>query len=195
MNVLLVLCHPRRNSLTGQVADQALIALRSLGHNVEVLDLYRERFDPCVYEEDEPDWTNPRKQYSAVVQAEMQRVERNDALVICFPVWWWSVPAMLKGWFDRVWNYGWAYGDRRLSLQKGLMLGVVASGENDFVEAGYGAAMKQQLLKGTLGYSGIKDAKLEVFLDSLSEDSSVQADFMQRTQKIVTDFFNHKGEM
>ena len=41
---------------------------------------------------------------------EMERIERNQAPVIVFPVWWWSMPAILKGWIDRVWNNGWAYG-------------------------------------------------------------------------------------
>jgi len=56
----------------------------------------------------------------------MARIERNDAIAMFFPVWWWSMPATLKGWIDRVWNHGWAYGwngiDTRIPLDKALMV-------------------------------------------------------------------------
>jgi NAD(P)H dehydrogenase (quinone) len=53
-------------------------------------------------EADEPDWNDPDKIYSEDVQREMQRIERNEATVMVFPVYWWSMPALLKGWIDRV---------------------------------------------------------------------------------------------
>ena len=48
-------------------------------------------------EPDEPDWGNPDKVYSSGALREMERIERNQATVIVFPVWWWSMPAVLKG--------------------------------------------------------------------------------------------------
>src|SRR5262245_36872359 len=110
MKILLVLAHPRRDSLTGQVADAFAEAAIANGHQVDWADLVRECFDPVLREADEPDWTDPGKIYSPEVLREMARIRRNDATVMVFPVWWWSMPAILKGWIDRVWNRGFAYG-------------------------------------------------------------------------------------
>ena len=106
MNVLMVLAHPRRNSLTAQAAEAFASAASAQGHKFEWADLIAEGFDPVLHEADEPDWNDPGKIYSEEVRREMARIERNDATVMVFPVWWWSMPALLKGWIDRVWNNG-----------------------------------------------------------------------------------------
>ena len=97
MKTLLVIAHARRSSLTGQVADAFADTARANGHAFELADLARERFDPVLREEDEPDWDDPDKVYSEEVRREMQRIERNEATVMVFPVYWWSMPALLKG--------------------------------------------------------------------------------------------------
>src|SRR5262245_29894305 len=104
MKVLLVSAHVRDSSLTRAVADAFAAEGAENGHEVERADLMAEGFDPVLREVDEPDWDNPDKRYSVEVQREMARIERNEATVMVFPVWWWSMPALLKGWIDRVWN-------------------------------------------------------------------------------------------
>src|SRR5262245_25649813 len=113
MKTLLVVTHPRKDSLTGNAAALFAARIGEGGHQVELADLMAENFDPILREADEPDWDDLDKRYSPAVQNEMQRIERNDATVMVFPVWWWSMPALLKGWIDRVWNNGWAYGGGR----------------------------------------------------------------------------------
>jgi putative NADPH-quinone reductase len=103
MKVLTVFSHPRRQSLSGAVLDAFADGLRTAGHEVEIADLHGEGFDPVMTPADEPDWSDSRKRYSDAVLREQARIARNDALAFVFPVWWWSLPAMLKGWFDRVW--------------------------------------------------------------------------------------------
>jgi len=106
MKTLLVVAHPRQNSLTAGVADIFAAGLQKNEHEVEWANLIQEGFDPVLREEDEPDWNNPRKEYSPEVRREMERISRNDATVMIFPVYWWSMPGVLKGWIDRVWNNG-----------------------------------------------------------------------------------------
>ena len=141
MNILLVLAHPRQNSLTHQVAAAFAEAAIQDGHVIEMADLVAEDFDPVLREVDEPDWNDPDKHYSADVQTEMARVERNDATVIVFPVWWWSMPAVLKGWIDRVWNNGWAYGARKLPHSRALLIGSCSSSAHGFAKRGYDRAI------------------------------------------------------
>ena len=126
MNVLVVFDHPRRDSFCGAVLDSLLGGLRATGHAAEIADLRAEGFDPRLPPADEPDWEDADKVYSDAVLAEQARMLRNDALAFVFPVWWWSLPATTKGWIDRVWNNGWAYGARTLPHKRALLLGTAA---------------------------------------------------------------------
>jgi NAD(P)H dehydrogenase (quinone) len=112
MKILVVVVHPRPSSLTHAVARTFAEALEARGHAAVWADLHAEGFDPVLREADEPDWNHPAKAYSPEVRAEMARIEAAEATVVVFPVWWWSMPAMLKGWIERVWNNGWAYGGK-----------------------------------------------------------------------------------
>jgi NAD(P)H dehydrogenase (quinone) len=108
MKTLIVLAHPRSSSLTFAAATAFAEAIAERGNDVAWADLVREAFDPVLLSADEPDWNDPNKCYSAAARAQMDRIERNDATVMIFPVWWWSMPAVMKGWVDRVGNNGWA---------------------------------------------------------------------------------------
>lgn len=175
MKILLVVAHGRPTSLTNQAADAFAAAARSRGHVVEVADLAAEGFDPVLHEEDEPDWSNPGKTYSEVVRREMARIERNDATVIFFPVWWWSMPALLKGWIDRVWNHGWAYGGKTYPHRRVLMVGIAGTGRAAYEASGYDAAMETQIVTGILRYCGIEDGRLEMLFGVLEDDGAPEA--------------------
>lgn len=108
MRVLLVHCHPRRDSFNAALCDTAATALESAGHVIERLDLYEEGFDPrlsagergAYYDEGagRPD-----------LAGHIAALRRAEALVLVYPTWWFGPPAMLKGWFDRVWLPGVAF--------------------------------------------------------------------------------------
>ena len=68
MKVLVVMAHPRRDSLTGQVADAVVSGLADAGHGTELADLYGEGFDPLIFPPDEPDWEDEGKVYSGAVR-------------------------------------------------------------------------------------------------------------------------------
>jgi putative NADPH-quinone reductase len=167
MKILLVTAHPRADSLTYAVAKTFADAAKSNGHEIEIADLMAEAFDPVLREPDEPDWANSNKVYSAVVQSEMARIERNEATVMIFPVWWWSMPALLKGWIDRVWNNGWAYGDKEYPHSRAWMLAIAGGSSEDYAKRGYDKAMRTQLETGILDYCGIKEKRLEVLFGAI----------------------------
>ena len=167
MNVLLVLAHPRRTSLTGKAAEAFAIAATERGHMIEWADLVAERFDPVLREADDPDWNNGRKVYSAEVRQEMARIEHNHATVMFFPVFWWSMPAILKGWIDRVWNNGWAYGDRKFPQRRVWMVGIAGTLPDAYQKRGYDNAMQTQLNTGILDYCGVAEHRLELLYGSI----------------------------
>jgi putative NADPH-quinone reductase len=172
MKVLTVFSHPRRESLSGAVLDAFAGGLREAGHEVEIADLHGEGFDPVMVEADEPDWDDSRKRYSDAVLREQARIAKSDALAFVFPVWWWSLPAMLKGWVDRVWNNGWAYGDVKLTHRKAVLLALAAGGGKSYRDSGYLAAMETQIIQGIMDYCGIADAKLHLLYDSLGDEAA-----------------------
>jgi len=88
---------------------------------------------------------------------------------LVFPVWWWSLPATTKGWIDRVWNNGWAYGARKLPHAKALLIGTGSSTAAGFRKRGYDHAIETQLVVGIMNYCGIQDAELRLMCDVDSE--------------------------
>jgi NAD(P)H dehydrogenase (quinone) len=176
VKVLTVLCHPRPDSFTAAVAAAFRAGLAESGHAGELADLYAEGFDPLVLPPDEPDWNDATKRYSDAVLAEQARIERHQAIAMVFPVWWWSFPAMLKGWIDRVWNRGWAYDESRLQLECGLLIGVASSGSKTYDgPRGYRAAMETQLVQGILDYCSVPRGRLELLMNSTDDDATRQA--------------------
>lgn len=174
MKILVVVAHARRDALTWQVAQAFIAAAQARGHEAEVADLVGEHFDPVLRPADEPDWNDPNKVYSDAVRHEMARVERNEATVMVFPVWWWSMPAILKGWIDRVWNHGWAYGGRNYPHQRVLMLAIAGNGHEAYRKRGYDAAMTTQLLTGTLEYCGVEQGELHLLYGAIEAASAAE---------------------
>ncbi|RVB39902.1 flavodoxin family protein, partial [Mesorhizobium sp. M7A.F.Ca.CA.004.05.1.1] len=124
MNVLIVYAHPEAKSFNGAMKDLAVETLTRAGHDVVVSDLYAMGFNPVAGpgdvsgERNDPDFFSlPREQtaayeagaLSADISAEIEKVKRAAFVLFQFPVWWFGMPAMLKGWADRVFARGFAY--------------------------------------------------------------------------------------
>jgi len=123
MKVLLVYAHPEPASFNGALRDIAVTTLTEAGHNVAVSDLYAQGFNPVAGPGDVTVRSNQQvfnlgmEQMHAVrhgaladdVQAELDKLLAADLLLLQFPMWWFSVPAILKGWIDRVFVFGAAY--------------------------------------------------------------------------------------
>jgi NAD(P)H dehydrogenase (quinone) len=108
MKCLVVLAHPLEDSLCRALARTAIDALRAAGHEVEVEDLYASNFAPALTAAERSSYYGPAFD-AAAVQAQADRLLAAEALVLVFPTWWFGFPAILKGWFDRVWAPGVAY--------------------------------------------------------------------------------------
>ena len=101
MTSLVVVAHSDRSSRTQQVARAALDAIRAGGGDVEFADLAAEGFDPRFTDAD-LDLYRGKAAVPADVVTEQERIDRSDHLILVFPMYWWSMPALLKGWIDRV---------------------------------------------------------------------------------------------
>ena len=169
---LLVLAHPRGDSLTGLSGERARRRLAHDGYAVDVLDLHAEGFDPRMDPADEPDWHDPGKRYTDEVHAHMDRLAAADAVVVVFPVWWFDVPAILKGWVDRVWNHGFAYGPEptALAAKRVLWLGLAGGSRHSYAEQGLDAMIDRHLRVGISEFCGIKDVTVRLVHDTVSDE-------------------------
>ncbi|GGO74708.1 NAD(P)H-dependent oxidoreductase [Bowmanella pacifica] len=108
MNTLVVVAHPLDNSLCAHLAAQTIAHLKRQGHQVEVKNLYLEAFQPALTQTERQSYYQPEFDDSLLAQ-DIAQLKRAESLVLVFPTWWFGFPAILKGWFDRVWAPGHAY--------------------------------------------------------------------------------------
>lgn len=154
MNVLVVYAHPVDGSFASSIRDTVLKSLRAGGHEVRLVDLYAEGFDPCVTAAeyatrcDGPDGR-------ADIAEHVRALRWARAIVFVHPTWFGAQPAILKGWFDRVWIEGVAYtlppGANRIKplLRNVRRLVVVTThGSSKLVNAVQGEAGKRLVGRG-----------------------------------------------
>jgi putative NADPH-quinone reductase len=108
MLVQVVHAHPLTDSYNHALFRTIVEALESQGHQVIATDLYRDGFDPRLRESERGSYFGPRYDVTGVTEY-VDILRRIDAIVFCFPQWWFGLPAILKGYFDRVWGPGIAF--------------------------------------------------------------------------------------
>lgn len=128
---LVVVGHHRSDSLTAAIAERAAERLRQAGYRIDLLQLQQEGFEPRNQVADEPQYDNPKPVYSAEVHALADRLHAADVVVPVFPVWWFGLPAVMKGWLDRVWNHGLTYGVKPEPMAGKRMLWIGLAGIPD----------------------------------------------------------------
>jgi putative NADPH-quinone reductase len=102
MQVLVVLAHPNEDSLNHTVAERACAALRSSGHEVHLLDLYALGFRAAMSPDERAKYHSDAPILDQMVAEHAALLGQAEALVFVYPTWWSSVPAILKGWIERV---------------------------------------------------------------------------------------------
>ena len=135
-NVMIVYAHPEPTSLTRELVEVSVQTLQEQGHEVTLSDLYGMHWKAVFDERDFPTRANPDRlsfvtesghaystgQQTADVTSEQQKLLAADTVIFHFPLWWFSMPAILKGWVDRVFVYGRIYGNG-LTFETGPLKG------------------------------------------------------------------------
>lgn len=108
MRVLVVYAHPVEGSFASVLRDTTIEALRANGHEVDLCDLYAEGFEAALSRDERAAYHAPPANRAGVADY-VARLHRAEGIVLVFPSWWYGMPAILKGWFDRVWLPGVAF--------------------------------------------------------------------------------------
>mgnify|MGYP000568325232 CR=1 FL=1 len=150
-NALLVTAHPYVESFNFALRTQAIELLNKLEWQVNTSDLYQQGFNPILGPADFSNISTsvplslPKQQEVAYQQAlfsndiisEQSKLMDANLLILQFPLWWGSYPAMLKGWIERVISRGYGYGSNKLLSGKRVLLSVTTGGANDDEEIEY----------------------------------------------------------
>jgi NAD(P)H dehydrogenase (quinone) len=182
--VLIVHAHPEPTSVTRQLVDVSVQALRQKGHEVLQSDLYGMSWKAVFDEHDFPSRAHSSRLsfitesghaylnglQTADVTSEQQKLLAADAVIFHFPLWWFGMPAILKGWIDRVFAYGLAYGyqgagnryrygDGGLRSKRAVLCVVVGGPAEDYAPRGINGPLEQLLFPithGTLFFAGME---------------------------------------
>ncbi|MCZ8298397.1 NAD(P)H-dependent oxidoreductase [Flavobacterium sp.] len=179
MKAHIVFAHPNLQSYNGLLRNTAIQTLEAFGWSVTVSDLYQMKFKASADEDDftslynedffdlqvEQQTATQRKTYSADIVREHQLLSDTDLIIFQFPLWWYSMPALLKGYIDRVFSMGWAYGGGQALVGKKILVSMT-TGAPDFAwtaeKRGTIIDIFKHLFVGTFGLCGLEN--LEPFI-------------------------------
>ncbi|GAC70225.1 NAD(P)H-dependent oxidoreductase [Gordonia soli] len=219
-SILWVSAHPEPSSLNGTLRESGVAHLAESGHTVEQSDLYAMRWDPvlragdggyppgCVIDRfavsDDTRRAYVEGSQPPDVRAEQDKVRRADAVIVQFPLWWYGMPAILKGWFDRVFVSGFAFGfdpqsGRRMRFEQGpfcgkraLVITTLGDRERAIGPRGKSGELSELLfglLHGTFAYTGM--SVLEPWAlpsaDRVDDATDAQAMLRRRLDGLFTD--------
>lgn len=192
MKVLIVFTHPNTTSFNHALLDNISAGLKQSGHEVKVKNLYAENFNPVLDSDD----------LSQLHQGDIpERIAKEqkdllwaDGLVFIYPLWWFTPPAMLKGWFDVVLSNGVAfeYSDQGakglLKHKKALVLITAGASEDYFTENDSLEISYRPLTDGTLGFCGVEKVSHEIYYDIVNSTEEERAEILKQAEQFGIDF-------
>ncbi len=194
MHIYIIFAHPSRESFSKAVLDAFTRGLEDRNHSYEIADLYEMGF---LSEMDEEQYfrelnMNPLSPVPEDVLREQEKIDRADALVFIYPLWWSDCPAKMKGWFDRVLTHGYAYyydeqeqRHTRIDIQKALVICSAGNTQEYLEETGIFQAMKVIMLNDRLLGVGVREARLEVLDGMLPGDDSMREPNLKKAYELA----------
>lgn len=176
MKTILVFDHPytlsashnkeHDRSYSAALAQQAINDLQAAGHSVDIIDLQADYFDPVIRKQDLLNWRT-KDFVDPISQDYFERLKIADEIIFVFPIWWEMMPAMTKGFIDKVFAKGQIKeiaGHRILLPNKTRIRVLTAIGTpNTIYRWHYGDPVGKMLKRGVFGKMGIKDFKIVNF--------------------------------
>lgn len=198
MNILVIFAHPYNKSLNYAIYQRTLGALEKNGHDVITHDLYAENFDPVLkgFEaaSDEP----PKDE---VIKVHAKHLTWADGIIIIHPTWWGQMPAILKGWVDRVIKNGIAFTFREdedgnekrvrlVKLKKALVINTANSSAER--EASLGDPLRNLWGKSVFSFLKVKDFHRKVFRIVAESTYEERVSWLDETEALIDTLFPAK---
>ena len=174
MKAFIVYCHPSEDSFTRNIRDAFIKGILDSGNEYVLSDLYKMNFKSDMTEQEYLRDANYRNtpEPAADVLAEQAKINSSDAVVFIYPIFWTEAPAKLVGWFDRVWSYGFAYGEKSMKmLEKALVLCSAGNPLEKLEQFGLLSSMKKVMFGDRL-FKRVKQAEFAAFTGTSREKES-----------------------
>lgn len=186
MKAFIVYCHPSEDSFTSQIRDAFVRGLTDAGNEYIISDLYKMNFTTDMSEAEylRDAYYRNTPDVAGDVLAEQEKINSSDAIVFIYPVFWSEAPAKLVGWFDRVWTFGFAYGERTMKvLDKGLILCSAGNPIERLKQTGILDSMKRVMIGDRLS-DRVRQAEFVVF-DNTSREFELREKNRDRNLRIA----------
>ena len=191
MNHLVVFAHPNQKSFGKGIVDTIQRVCQENEANVRVRDLYEIGFDPILKPSDFVALQSGNTPED--IKTEQEHIKWADVITFVYPVWWVGLPALLKGYVDRVFSYGFAYesvnGDPRglLNGKKALLFCSTGSPNEVYDQNGMHDSMKQTTDAGIFNFTGIEVISHTFFGSVPSVPDETRKEYLKEVEKIVKD--------
>jgi len=197
MHLYILFAHPAPESFCREVLKSFVRGLEDAGHSYEICDLYQVGFpsemDCLQYAREVGGDTQAL--LPADVRDQHEKLALSNAVVFIYPVWWSDCPAKLKGWFDRVWAYGYAYFYEKDGARKSLILPrralVICSAghtEEHLERTGIASSMRCIMLEDRLRNVGFDDVRMEILGGMMPDDPTYRSENLRRAYRLGKDF-------
>jgi len=194
MKHLVVYAHPHPESFNYSIMETIVQALENKGHEVVVRDLYALDFQPVLKPED----TNAMKSGHIPddIKTEQEFITQSDVITFIYPIWWAGLPAIIKGYVDRVFSYGYAYayGEegiiQLLKGKKGLIINTHGASKEMYDKIGMTAGLKVTSDVGIFEFTGIEPIDHLLF-GNVSEhlEESVLKEILKQIEEKINSIF------
>lgn len=189
MNHLIIYAHPNPKSFGNAIKESAVKVSKAKDFNTRVKDLYSEKFNPVLGMPDFVAFGSGK--IPSDIKAEQELITWADAISFIYPVWWSGLPAILKGYIDRVFSYGFAYESKNgavIGLLRGKKVRLFSTtGTPDVIYESNGMhkSMKQTQDSGIFNVSGIDDIEHLFFGAVPSVDDSIRKAYLSEIDKTI----------
>ena len=194
MRILIVLAHPKSDSFNAAVCAALCEGLQAAGHEIDIADLNSEGFNP-VLRGPELDRFGSGPPLDDVVGYQ-QRILRADALAFVFPVWWFGLPAILKGFVDRVFQEGFAFrfteDDKVRGLlrhKKALVIGTAGASATLYRVFRFGRPLEKTFGEWTLKMCGIRAVRHVLLYDVVTIDTATRKRYLEKVRRLGSRYF------
>ncbi|MDU4861119.1 MAG: NAD(P)H-dependent oxidoreductase [Terrisporobacter othiniensis] len=164
MNTTVIVANPSKDSFSKSIMEQVLNTLKEKDKSYEIIDLYNDDFNPIMSEEDVKLYTKGETK-DELVKKYQKILKETNQLVCIFPIWWNSCPAILKGFFDRVFLKEFAFTEkdkRPVGLLTNITSGLVittSETDTDYMIKALGNPIEATFVKGILNMAGATNVK------------------------------------
>jgi NAD(P)H dehydrogenase (quinone) len=192
MNHLIVYSHPNPKSFCHAILETAVKTLQSKGHEVVVRDLYALGFDPVLKGSDFVGFQSGN--ISSDIKAEQEKISSAEVITYIYPIWWTGLPAMMKGYIDRIFSLGFAYAVGEwgpvglLTEKKAIIFNTTGADKGIYDKSGMFDAIKKTSDVGILNFCGVGILEHKFFTSVPSTNDATRKGYLSEVEAVMSRF-------